>query len=501
MNDKKFSDAMSEVGSKYVNEALNYKSPQKKHGWSKWGVIAAAILCFFTMTAFAISLFSSLSGDDLSLSATYEGNGVVSVQVENRSDKELDFQSALKLMRWSTSEEVEPLSGKVSFSNTRIPAHSSGTMVIDLSDAYDMAMLETPLLDDDWYYFVLTNNNFLFGQDWMCTVEFAQPIPTGKDDPTPIAPAEADPELITKITEELRPYFESYTLDVNERNRLADEYLKLCRQLLGKLDINVVPSVSPMELTLIDSDESVLFDPAVPADMQLQLTGLHRRPTDGYDKMIGSSAEENAMVLSARIPQQKGEIDGGVDVPLIYVFTYEKGEIKTPQDYAFIRGRLMTFEQMEQYKIYEDEQYVCYDASDLFYTDLRQYVESMVSQRSDVYFDEQVWERIQNIYNYYRENMGTLLGYRTDIGYRTAENVTGIVDALNELEYKPYTCDGLPEYRLTAADGTVYAINFSEKWVWRGNDEQAELSDELIAQLKENTSLVVSDTPLSPVQN
>ena len=116
------------------------------------------------------------------------------------------------------------------------------------------------------------------------------------------------------------------------------------------------------------------------------------------------------MVLSAYIPQHKGEIDGGVDIPLIYVFTYEKNEIKTTQDYAFIRGQLMTFEQMEQYKIYEDEQYVCYDVSDLFYSDLRQYVESMVSQRSDVYFDEQVWERVQNIYNYYRDNMGSLLG-------------------------------------------------------------------------------------------
>lgn len=68
---------------------------------------------------------------------------------------------------------------------------------------------------------------------------------------------------------------------------------------------------------------------------------------------------------------------------------------------------------------------------------------------------------------------------------KTTENVTEIFDALNELEYQPYTCDGLPEYQLTADDGTVYAFNFSEKWVWRGNSEQAELSDELIAQLKE----------------
>lgn len=78
----------------------------------------------------------------------------------------------------------------------------------------------------------------------------------------------------------------------------------------------------------------------------------------------------------------------------------------------------------------------------------------------------------------------------------TTENVTGIFDALNKLEYQPYTCDGLPEYQLYAIDGTVYSINFSEKWVWRGNNEQATLSDELIRQLKESEGLVVGDKPL-----
>ena len=95
-------------------------------------------------------------------------------------------------MRWSTSEEVKPLSGKVSFSNTEIPANSSGTMVIDLSDAYDISLLETPISDDDWYYLVLTNNNFLFGQDWMCTVEFAESVPNEKVDVAPITPVLAN---------------------------------------------------------------------------------------------------------------------------------------------------------------------------------------------------------------------------------------------------------------------------------------------------------------------
>lgn len=376
-------------------------------------VTAVVIICCLGTTAFAVSLFSSLSDDDLEISSVYEGDGVVSIQVKNKSDKELHFQSLLRLMQWKTGEEIEPLTeNSVSFSNTNIPAHSSGTMTIDLSEAYDIALLETPLAGNDWYYFILTNNHFVFGQDWMCPVDFAKSdiIPT--EYPAPITPAETDTKLVSEITEELRPYFESYTKDPAERNKLSEEYLALCQELLEQAEGTIVSSVSPMELTVIDSAQTPIFDTSVPMDMQLQLTGLHRRTTDGYDKKIGSSDTEQALVLSAYIPQRKGDIDGGVDVPLIYVLTYEKSKVTSSQNYAFIRGQLVTFEQMEQHKIYEDEQYVCYDASHLFYSDLRSYVESMVSQRSDVYFDEQVWERVQNIYSYYKENIGALLGYR-----------------------------------------------------------------------------------------
>ncbi|MCI8418297.1 MAG: hypothetical protein HFI33_12520 [Lachnospiraceae bacterium] len=392
---------------------VNLDSRRHFHPFKMAMVVVAVILCCWGTTAFAVNLFSALSGDDLGISATYEGNGIVSVQVENRSDKELHFQSVLRLMQWTTSEEIKPFAGKdVSFSNTNIPAHSSGTMTIDLSDAYDMALLETPLEGNDWYYFILTNNQFVFGQNWMCSVDFAESSITPTEYTTPITPLEADAELVAEIMEELRPYFESYTTDPAKRNQLSDEYLALCQRLLEQVDGTIVPSVSPVELTVIDSDKNPTFDTSVPLDMQLQLTSLHRRSTDGYDKIIGASHTEQALVLSACIPQQKGDMAGGVNVPLIYVFTYEKSRITDPQNYAFIRGQLLTFEQMEQYKIYEDGQYVCYDVSHLFYSELGPYVESMVSQRSDVYFDEQVWERIQNIYSYYKENLGRLLGYR-----------------------------------------------------------------------------------------
>lgn len=43
MNAKKFSDAMSELDTKYVDEALNYKKKAKKPVWVKWGAVAACL--------------------------------------------------------------------------------------------------------------------------------------------------------------------------------------------------------------------------------------------------------------------------------------------------------------------------------------------------------------------------------------------------------------------------------------------------------------------------
>ena len=100
--------------------------------------------------------FNSRPEDDLSISATYEGQGIVSIQVENKSDKDLNFQPQLKLMLWSTSEEIQPVSDKITFSVTDFKAHTRGIMTIDLSGAYDMDLLEQSLVDDH-YFFVLTN--------------------------------------------------------------------------------------------------------------------------------------------------------------------------------------------------------------------------------------------------------------------------------------------------------------------------------------------------------
>ena len=44
MNAKKFSDAMSELDTKYADEALKLKKKAKKTGWIKWGAVAACLI-------------------------------------------------------------------------------------------------------------------------------------------------------------------------------------------------------------------------------------------------------------------------------------------------------------------------------------------------------------------------------------------------------------------------------------------------------------------------
>lgn len=61
MNAKKFSDAMSELDTKYVDEALNYKKKAKKPIWVKWGAMAA---CLCLIVVAIITIPSMLSPQD-----------------------------------------------------------------------------------------------------------------------------------------------------------------------------------------------------------------------------------------------------------------------------------------------------------------------------------------------------------------------------------------------------------------------------------------------------
>lgn len=131
-------------------------------------LIACSLLCFVTLSAFAYAEFSALNGDDAGFAAAYQGNGRFEIIVINDSDKVLKLQEQVKVMQWSTAKEVEGNSGKIKMEAAEIGPHSQGTVTIDLSAGYDIKAMEENLPEGDSYYFVLTNHNFVFGQDWMC---------------------------------------------------------------------------------------------------------------------------------------------------------------------------------------------------------------------------------------------------------------------------------------------------------------------------------------------
>ena len=62
MNAKKFSDAMSELDTKYVDEALNYKKKSRKPVWVKWGAMAA---CLCLIVAAIITVPSMLNPQEI----------------------------------------------------------------------------------------------------------------------------------------------------------------------------------------------------------------------------------------------------------------------------------------------------------------------------------------------------------------------------------------------------------------------------------------------------
>ncbi len=65
MNTKKFSEAMGELDTKYIEKAMNYQAKKKKKGWLKWGFMAAC-LCLALAAAFVIpSLTSAIPGSEL----------------------------------------------------------------------------------------------------------------------------------------------------------------------------------------------------------------------------------------------------------------------------------------------------------------------------------------------------------------------------------------------------------------------------------------------------
>ena len=89
MNAKKFSDAMSELDTKYVDEALNYKKKSRKPVWVKWGAMAA---CLCLIVAAIITVPSMLNPQEID---SGEAGGLAGGN-ENVSENILQFPDTIK---------------------------------------------------------------------------------------------------------------------------------------------------------------------------------------------------------------------------------------------------------------------------------------------------------------------------------------------------------------------------------------------------------------------
>lgn len=406
------------------------KVPAQNPGRRRFALMLALVLvCCFSTGGLAVSRFSGLEDDDLALAAVYEGDGIVQITVQNRSDKDLDFEEQLKVMQWNSSKEVEPTGdGEVIFLGTSIPAGETGIMTVNLSLAYDVKLLETPLENGDHYYLVLTNNGFLLGQDWHCSVEFSRNSEAGESTAAESetagsaelsgsvkAETKIDPAVLQRIPEKLRFYFETDSFGTENRSRSAGEYVEAVSQYLLPYGDRVLMPATPYHPRLIvntDNSEQVTFDERVDADRQYLLTGEHLRSVDAYFKMIGRYPMEEALTLEAYIPDGRGDLnDGFIGVPLLYIVTYETSAIRE-DSLAFLYGQLLDFTEMEAYKIYEDDRYACYEISPLLYTDAAEYARTWLEATGqDGTYDEAAEQRLLNIYNYYKENAGRLMEY------------------------------------------------------------------------------------------
>ena len=385
---------------------IRYTSTASHFPIRKAAVLAAMLALCVMLAAFTYPLFSPLEGDALTLSASYEGNGIVTIEVENRSHKNLEFQSSLKLVKWITGEEVKQLSDSIEFTDTSISAHSTGTMTVDISAAYDTAMLEESKVSE-WYYLVLTNNNFLFGQEWKCSVYFGtQELETLEADEGVLY--SLDPSIVAQVEDELRFYFEDDYIGQFSANPMNYEYLQKVDELLLRSERNIVHSVNPGLMVKIVPD-GIVFDETWPIEKQYTLAGQTESVHDAFGKFVGATETEYVQILEALAPTAKGAQDGYWSIPLFFLSTYEVSAIESDDDCAFIHGQIVSFGELEPYKVYEDEFFVSYDVTHLFYTDLRSYVESLINKMeasdAEYYFDEQVYTRIESIYNYYQKNL------------------------------------------------------------------------------------------------
>lgn len=416
MNKEQLSYALCDIREEYVIEALNYCTEKRTSGPERnrfsgkrlW-LIAAIIVCFVALSAFAASIFSPLDGDALTLRGTYAGEGIVLIQVENRSGKKIDFQPEVKLVKWITEEEISQLGGVAVFERSSVAPRTTMTIQIDLSDVFDISALEQTK-PWEWYYLLLTNRDFAYGQEWKCSINFHPEAEPTEENAKAIYTL--DPVIISQIHEELRYYFEDDYIGIFAANPLNYDYMQRAQELLMRSGKRIVP-MADAPIISEPLPEGLVVDDTFPLEKQYTLAGNTTSVRDAFGKLVGATQFEKVHIIQVSMPAYKGSQDQSWSLPLLFVASFEKELIHSGDDCAFIYGQIVSFDSLEPNKVFEDAVYVSFDVTHLFYTDIRSYVENVVAMElaggnSNVYFDEQAYNRVENILDYFVNNLSVV---------------------------------------------------------------------------------------------
>lgn len=413
MKRKTLSYALNDIKDDYILEGMVFyaekrqASPGKHRSiYKRIWLVAAVLVCFVALSAFAVTIFSPLDGDALTLQGSYLGDGIVAVKVENHSRKNITFQPRIKLVKWITEEEISQREGEAIFEGASIGANSSGTMTIDLSTVYDISALEQSK-PWEWYYLLLTNQDFAFGQEWKCSVNFCPEEQSVDSDGE--RKYMLDSVILSQVQEELRYYFEDDYIGIFAANPMNYEYLQKAQELLMRSGKTIIP-IADAPIISQPLPDGLIVDETVAAEKQYTLTGNTSSVRDAFGKLVGSTQFEKVHIINVSMPAYKGSQDQSWSLPLRFLASFEKELIQDGEDCAFIYGQIVSFGALEAHKVYEDSVYVSFDVTHLFYTDLRSYVENVVAMElaggnSNVYFDEQAYKRVENIMNYYANNL------------------------------------------------------------------------------------------------
>lgn len=372
----------------------------------KMAVLAAAAVCCLALAAFARPLFTPLNGDELSLLGVYRGAGIVEICVKNGSDRDLEFQEQTRLMCWVPDEEVKPIGGNVVFENTFFPANSEGTMTVDLSQAYDIAALEMEGKNLRSYYLLLTNRDFLFGHDWMCSFTFEREETAAEEEGQAHRAARA--EGLEEMEASLRFYFEdAYGDQVTGLNEANFAYLQKVDECITRFEGTVA---SPLAPVVAVGGQSQTLDPDPYIVTEGENVDCTWVTVDGYHRLIGGKMGEKALAVTALVPSRQYP-DSFRAIPLVYTLVYRREDAKA-ENWAFFYGQFHSFGELEEEKVYEDENYAVFDITDWLYRDLEGYLDFVQETDADLLLDEDARRELRGICERCREELGQRIGYR-----------------------------------------------------------------------------------------